>query len=162
MTCKKSIIKLDFADMSDSSPVVYYQETVKYQTQQPNTLRKKNVPLATNKNSNSIKKQLNPAKSRTSFLTTSVLNAPERADRSTLGPVPLGVATKGASRPAKGVPVVNVNPLLDVKDVENRYSATMICANKTGPTSSLVKAPSTNLRDETEDEDLARNCSWDK
>ena len=45
-------------------------------------------------------------------MTNSVLNVSDRADRLNFGSVPFGVAIKGASRPTKGVPVVNVNPLM--------------------------------------------------
>lgn len=60
-------------------------------------------------------------------MTNSVLNVSDRADRLNFGSVPFGVAIKGASRPTKGVPVVNVNPLMEAAEVDlKRYSTTII------------------------------------
>ena len=113
--------------------------------------------------SNPINKPKDLNKSRASSLTTSVLNVSDKADRIHFGTLPFGLPIKGASRPNKGVPVVNVNPLMEEEAVDlKRYSTTIIPTNKNGPTSTLVKAPQTNLRNESEDDDLARNCSWGK
>lgn len=84
------------------------------------------MPIVPNKNGNSITKLQSRRISRASSLSNSVLNVSDRAERLNLGSVPFGVAIKGASRPSKGVPVVNVNPLMEAEIDLKRYSTTIV------------------------------------